>query len=39
MPRVVDDPKWTDPGLPVLGSLADGPKHDYATVQYVEAYG
>jgi len=36
VPRVADDPKWTDPGLLVLGSLADGPKHGYAMVQDVE---
>jgi DNA-binding PadR family transcriptional regulator len=36
VPRVADDPKWTDPGLLVMGSLADGPKHGYAMVQDVE---
>lgn len=36
MPRVADDPKWTDPGLLVMGSLAEGPKHGYAMVQDVE---
>ena len=36
MPRVADDPKWTDPGLLVMGSLADGPRHGYAMVQDVE---
>ncbi len=37
MPRVADDPKWTDPGLLVMGSLAGGPKHGYAMVHDVEA--
>ena len=36
MPRIADDPKWTDPGLLVMGSLAGGPKHGYAMVQDVE---
>jgi len=36
VPRVADDPKWTDPGLLVLGSLADGAKHGYAMVHDVE---
>ncbi|HXQ90446.1 MAG TPA: PadR family transcriptional regulator [Acidimicrobiales bacterium] len=36
MPRVADDPKWTDPGLLVMGSLAEGPKHGYAVLQDVE---
>jgi len=36
VPRVADDPKWTDPGLLVMGSLAEGPKHGYAMVQDVE---
>jgi DNA-binding PadR family transcriptional regulator len=36
VPRVADDPKWTDPGLLVMGSLAGGPKHGYAMVQDVE---
>ena len=35
VPRVADDPKWTDPGLLVMGSLAEGPKHGYAMVQDV----
>jgi DNA-binding PadR family transcriptional regulator len=35
VPRVADDPKWTDPGLLVMGSLAAGPKHGYAMVQDV----
>jgi DNA-binding PadR family transcriptional regulator len=30
LPRSADDPKWSDPGLLVLGSLADGPKHGLA---------
>lgn len=36
MPRVADDPKWTDPGLLILGSLAEGPKHGYAMTRDVE---
>jgi len=36
VPRRAEDPKWTDPGLLVLGSLAAGPKHGYAMVQDVE---
>jgi DNA-binding PadR family transcriptional regulator len=36
VPRVADDPKWTDPGLLVMGSLADGPRHGYAMVRDVE---
>ena len=36
MPRVADDPKWSDPGLLVMGSLADGPRHGYAMVKDVE---
>jgi DNA-binding PadR family transcriptional regulator len=36
VPRVADDPKWSDPGLLVMGSLADGPKHGYAMVKDVE---
>jgi len=36
VPRVADDPKWTDPGLLVMGSLAGGPKHGYAMVRDVE---
>lgn len=35
MPRRADDPKWSDPGLLVLGSLADGAKHGYAILQDV----
>lgn len=36
MPRRAEDPRWSDPGLLVLGSLADGPKHGYAMVRDVE---
>jgi len=36
VPRHAADPKWTDPGLLVMGSLADGPKHGYAMVQDLE---
>ncbi|MGA2519231.1 MAG: PadR family transcriptional regulator [Acidimicrobiales bacterium] len=36
MPRHAEDPRWTDPGLLVMGSLAGGPKHGYAMVQDVE---
>ena len=36
MPRRADDPKWTDPGLLVMGSLAAGAKHGYAILQDVE---
>ena len=35
MPRRAEDPKWSDPGLLVMGSLADGPKHGYAILQDV----
>ncbi len=31
------DGGWSDPGLLVLGSLADGPKHGYAITEDVEA--
>ena len=37
MPRHVNQPQWTDPGLLVLGSLAAEPRHGYAIVQDVEA--
>ena len=37
MPRHAGDPKWTDPGLLVMGSLTDGPKHGYLIIQDVEA--
>lgn len=36
MPRRADDPKWSDPGLLVMGSLADSAKHGYAILQDVE---
>jgi DNA-binding PadR family transcriptional regulator len=36
MPRRAEDPKWSDPGLLVLGSLAGGPKHGYAILQEVD---
>lgn len=36
MPRRAEDPRWTDPGLLVMGSLAEGPKHGYAVIQDVE---
>ena len=36
MPRRAEDPKWTDPGLLVMGSLAEGAKHGYAILQDVE---
>jgi DNA-binding PadR family transcriptional regulator len=29
--------RWTDPGLLILGSLADGPRHGYAIVGDVES--
>lgn len=37
MPRRAEDPKWTDPGLLVMGSLAGEAKHGYAIIQDVEA--
>jgi DNA-binding PadR family transcriptional regulator len=37
VPRRAEDPKWTDPGLLVMGSLAQGVKHGYAILQDVEA--
>lgn len=37
MPRRAQDPKWSDPGLLVMGSLADGAKHGYAILQDVSA--
>lgn len=37
MPRTVSDPRWNEPGLLVLASLAGGPKHGYAMIQDVEA--
>ena len=36
MPRRAEDPRWTDPGLLVMGSLTGGPKHGYAIIQDVE---
>lgn len=35
MPRRAEDPRWTDPGLLVLGSLAGQPRHGYAILQDV----
>ncbi|HUY25751.1 MAG TPA: PadR family transcriptional regulator [Candidatus Saccharimonadales bacterium] len=37
MPRRTADPKWSDPGLLVMGSLAEGARHGYAVIQDVEA--
>lgn len=37
MPRTADDPRWTDPGLLVMSSLAEGAKHGYAIIIDVEA--
>ena len=37
MPRRVEDPSWTDPGLLVMTSLAEGSKHGYAIIQDVGA--
>jgi len=37
VPRRVEDPNWTDPGLLVLASLAEEAKHGYAIIQDVEA--
>lgn len=37
MARRVEDPNWTDPGLLVMASLAEGSKHGYAIIQDVEA--
>ena len=36
MPRRVEDPNWTDPGLLVMASLAEGSRHGYAIIQDVE---
>jgi len=36
LPRHADDPKWNDPGLLVLGSLADGAKHGLAILADLE---
>ena len=35
MPRKVEDPKWSDPGLLVIASLAGGARHGYAIIQDV----
>jgi DNA-binding PadR family transcriptional regulator len=35
MPRRAEDPRWTDPGLLVMGSLAEGAKHGYSILQDV----
>ena len=37
MPRHAEDPNWTDPGLLVMASLAEGSKHGYAIIGDVEA--
>ena len=37
MPRRVEDPNWTDPGLLVLTSLAAASRHGYAIIQDIEA--
>jgi DNA-binding PadR family transcriptional regulator len=37
VPRRLEDPNWTDPGLLVMASLAGGSKHGYAIIQDVEA--
>ena len=37
MPRRVEDPNWTDPGLLVMTSLAEGSRHGYAILQDVQA--
>lgn len=37
VPRRADDPNWTDPGLLVMASLAEGSRHGYAIIQDVEA--
>jgi DNA-binding PadR family transcriptional regulator len=37
VPRRVEDPNWTDPGLLVMASLAEDPRHGYAIIQDVEA--
>lgn len=37
MPRRVEDPNWTDPGLLVMASLAEAARHGYAIIQDVEA--
>jgi DNA-binding PadR family transcriptional regulator len=35
VPRKAQGPKWTDPGLLVMGSLADGARHGYSIIQDV----
>jgi DNA-binding PadR family transcriptional regulator len=37
VPRRAEDPNWTDPGLLVMASLAEGSKHGYAIIQDVSA--
>jgi DNA-binding PadR family transcriptional regulator len=37
VPRRVEDPNWTDPGLLVMASLAERSRHGYAIIQDVEA--
>jgi DNA-binding PadR family transcriptional regulator len=37
VPRHVEDPNWTDPGLLVMASLAEGSKHGYAIIQDLES--
>jgi DNA-binding PadR family transcriptional regulator len=36
VPQRAGNPRWTDPGLLVMGSLAAGDKHGYAILQDVE---
>jgi DNA-binding PadR family transcriptional regulator len=36
VPRRPEDPKWTDPGLLVMASLAEGSKHGYAMLQDIQ---
>jgi len=35
--KLTRDPKWSDPALLILGSLADGPKRGLTILQDVEA--
>ncbi len=37
MARAPTDPRWNEPGLLVLASLAGGPKHGYAVIQDIES--
>jgi DNA-binding PadR family transcriptional regulator len=37
VPRNPEDPKWSDPGLLVLASLADGPRHGLGILEDVRA--